>query len=324
MNWIFRSVCAIFLFGAMDISAFAEPLRVEAEPVALKGDDDRITRVGGLGYLGGLKLSSPDNRFGGLSGLAVSPDGRTLHAVTDRGDWIRLEPILEPNGRLVGIKRATIGRLIRPNGRPAGNKINADAESLFRYKGGFAVAFEHNHRIWHYRGGKNPFQQRPIIIATPKLLRRAHRNKALEAVVSLPDGRIVAIAEDYPTEQKWFAGWVLDSGKWQPFRYLRTGRFHPVGAARLGHGNILILERRFSFLGGNASRLVSLDPSALHPGAVVRGREIARLQRPLITENFEGLDAYRGPGGQTRIYMISDDNFHFLQTTLLLHFEIAN
>lgn len=324
MTKYFLTICAALVFGAAGTPSFAAPVRIDSAPVALDGGDNGITRIGRLRYRGGLRLSSPDSRFGGISGLAISADGRTLLTVTDRGDWIRLEPALDKNGMLVGITRAAIGRLTRPDGRPAGNKLEADAESLFRYQGGYAVAFEHDHRIWAYRGGKNPFQQRPTVIVAPRALRHAPPNKAMEAVVSLAGGRLVAIAEDYPTDQAWFAGWVRDGGKWQPFGYRRVGQFHPAGAARLPNGNILILERRFTYLGGYASRLVSLTPSALRPGAVVKGQEVARLQRPLITENFEGLDAYRGPEGKTLIYMISDDNFHPLQTTVLLHFEIAD
>ncbi len=38
---------------------------------------------------------------------------------------------------------------------------------------------------------------------------------------------------------------------------------------------------------------------------------------------MEGIAARRGPGGETLIYLISDDNFHPWQRTLLLMFELA-
>jgi len=37
---------------------------------------------------------------------------------------------------------------------------------------------------------------------------------------------------------------------------------------------------------------------------------------------MEGVAARRGPDGETLVYLISDDNFHILQRTLLLMFAL--
>ncbi|MBV8535488.1 MAG: esterase-like activity of phytase family protein, partial [Alphaproteobacteria bacterium] len=52
------------------------------------------------------------------------------------------------------------------------------------------------------------------------------------------------------------------------------------------------------------------------------GEEIAHLQSPLTLDNFEGISAVRGPNGTVRVYIISDDNYTFLQRTLLFMFEL--
>ena len=71
-----------------------------------------------------------------------------------------------------------------------------------------------------------------------------------------------------------------------------------------------------------ASRLGRVAPSALKPGATVRSSELARLEPPLIVENFEGLGVRRDERGRTLIYLVSDDNFNVLQRTLLLLFVL--
>jgi hypothetical protein len=58
------------------------------------------------------------------------------------------------------------------------------------------------------------------------------------------------------------------------------------------------------------------------PRAVLISREIARLERPLTIDNFEGIAARRGPAGETWIYLVSDDNYQVLQRTLLMKFEL--
>jgi hypothetical protein len=63
--------------------AHADAIAVQAKPVLLHSFDPSITRVGRLEYRGGLQLSSTDTRFGGLSGLLVSANGRYLTAISD-------------------------------------------------------------------------------------------------------------------------------------------------------------------------------------------------------------------------------------------------
>ena len=66
-----------------------------------------------------------------------------------------------------------------------------------------------------------------------------------------------------------------------------------------------------------------LPVTAIKPDAVLDGVEIARLEGSLQVDNMEGIDARVGPGGETEIVIISDDNYSFLQRTLLLMFRLA-
>jgi hypothetical protein len=89
----------------------------------------------------------------------------------------------------------------------------------------------------------------------------------------------------------------------------------------LPDGRLLVLTRGFKLPFDFAAKLVVVDPAAIRPGAVVRGREIATLAKPLIHDNFEGLAVTR-EGNATILWIVSDDNQLFLQRSLLLKFRL--
>jgi hypothetical protein len=146
----------------------------------------------------------------------------------------------------------------------------------------------------------------------------------MEAAIDLNDGRWVVIAEEFLKDEKTLSGRVSQKQRWRPFDYVKTERFQPAGAALLPSGNMLVLERRFTFLGGFAFRLAIVPHHTIRPGATVRSQDIGRLEPPLIEENFEGAAAYRNKKGETIIYIVSDDNFFALQSTLLLMFKLRD
>jgi hypothetical protein len=308
--------------GILTGFALSEPLRIQATAVDLHVEDSKVLGVGRLTFQGGLSLTSSNARLGGVSGLAVSPDGRRLTAVTDGGDWVRLAPTLSPDGRLTGIAHASFGRLYGRNGKPLRRRRDRDAESLIAIDNGFIVSFEHHHRIRIYRGGPNPFLSRPTVIRMPALSSPLPANAGLEALARLRDGRLVAFAEGHQNEALIARGWIHDNKRWNPFRYKRQGHYLPTGATTLPDGDLLVLERRFSLLGGFGTRLLILPAKSIVADGTASGQEIVRLERPLITENFEGVAAHRSPAGDTVLYIISDDNFLPLQRTILLKFTL--
>jgi len=300
----------------------ARPLDIAAKPIPLSETDPGRIRVGALRFEGALVLSAPDEHFGGLSGLSVTRDGRQLLFVTDQGRWIRATPRHDRRGWLAGLDRAEIGRLVGPDGKRPRGKRNPDAESIARCDGGFAVAFERRHRIWHYRATAKPFAALPAEIPLPAELADAPPNGGVEALAALGDGRLVALAEKFPEDGPDLAGWVRERGVWRGFRWRREALFHPSGATLLPGGDLLVLERRFTFIGGFAARLVRVAAAAIRPGARVAGREVARIEPPLIEDNFEGIAAQPAPGGGIRLYLVSDDNFNVLQRTILVQFAL--
>lgn len=329
------------LAGSVAISptpAAAGDIDLTYIPVDLRPGLETVTTVGALRYRGGLEVSSSDKRFGGFSGLIVDTDGGGLAAVSDRGHWLTARLRHDRTGNLAGIDDGRMKRLRDLRGKRFKGKRSSDAEAMARTGGRIAVSFERRHRIVLYPGGpagktasNARFKSATGGHNAPRALSDdgwLPHNQGLEALTALDGGRLLAFAEGLDGAFESWPGWIIEGAgktgaRWRRLNYARTGLFRPTGAATLPNGDVLVLERRFTLIGGVASRFVLLPGKSLVPGATVAGRELAVLRAPLIIENFEGIDVRRGARGETLIYIISDDNYNIIQRTLLLMFELT-
>ncbi len=309
--------------------AAAEPLALSARPVPLHTEDPERTRVGPLLYRGGLELTSSDDRFGGLSGLLVSEDGGRMTAVSDQGRWVTARLLYDAAGRLTGATEAEIGELHGlggahlPGGVHLHGKRDRDSESLTRLPdGAIVVGFERNHRLWRYPAGTDPLAGRPVPVRAPSELEDLHVNSGIEALVTLSDGALFALAEGRKKETE-SPAYLRRDGAWAELSYRRHGDFRPSGAARLPDGDLLVIERSFNFIDGVAIRLRRIAAQTIVPGARLDGTAIAVLRPPLTVDNLEGVAVRRGAAGEILIYLVSDDNFNPLQSTLLLMFALT-
>jgi len=91
----------------------------------------------------------------------------------------------------------------------------------------------------------------------------------------------------------------------------------------LPSGDLLILERKFSWLGGLGIRIRRIPLKSLSPGAVVEGPAIFNADLGQEVDNMEGIDAHVTAEGDTVLTMVSDDNFSMIQRTLLLQFTLV-
>lgn len=324
---LFAGLLSLLLLLAGAAPALAgEDIELSIKPVQLDPDDPQRETVGRLTWRGGIEISSPDPRFGGLSGLLVSPDGTGLLAVSDTARWLTARLRYGPDGRLAGLEAAEIAGLSDLDGTPLRQEKRwGDAESLARLAdGSILVSFEHTHRIWRYPAGAAPLAGRPTAWPQPDGLDQAPRNGGLEALVALADGRLLALTEEQDRRGASAdgAGYLWQEGAWSPVGYRRSWSTKPTGATRLPDGDLLLLERGFSLFTGPTVRLVRISASEVHPDARLSGEELARWGLPLTVDNFEGVAARRGPGGETLIYLLSDDNFAAVQRTLLLMFAL--
>ena len=296
----------------------AEPLTIEARALALNVEAPAEDSVGRLRYRGGLALTAPDPRFGGLSALLVSRDGSRLTAVSDKGMRLDARLVHDGHGNLAGIGKARLTPLTDLDGQPlSGRKKHGDAESLAQAAGGFIASFERRHRLWHYRDGAPA----PTPVPPPQGLEKAPKNGGVEALTRLADGRLLVLTEDLAGDGG-STGWIGNRGNWQELTYATEGPLRPTGAATLPDGDVVVVERSYSPITGVRIRLVRVDGAGIAPGSRIVGRELATLRPPLSVDNFEGISARLGTGGETLLYLLSDDNFNALQRTLLMMFEV--
>jgi hypothetical protein len=297
---------------------------LSASRVHLNPENPKAETIGRLVWRGGIEITSDDSRIGGLSGLLVSDDGTELIAVSDFGRWLSARLVYDDRGHLRGLARAEHGRLHGPDGERLRGKTWKDAESLARLAdGSILVSFEREHRIWRYPAAGNALAGRPEAWEMPAGLPGAPGNGGLEALVALVDGSLLALTEEQ-TYGAGVAAYLWREGGWSRLGYVHGTGFRPTGAARLPDGDILVVERQNLLLAGPSVRLVRLAAADIRPGARLEGREIARWGLPLTVDNFEAVATRRGPGGETLIYLLSDDNFHPLQRTLLVMFALKD
>jgi hypothetical protein len=310
---------------------------VDARPVDLNPADPGQTRVGALRYRGGLWLRSSDARFGGLSGLQVSADGRRLVAVSDCGRSFVADLEYDRRGHLAGIGEATLRDLVGPGGRALGSD-EIDAEGLAPDgAGGLLVAFEaESPRIWRYRADPalaGPAEPGPA----PPFGSECGENHGPEALSGLADGRLFVACEGAGLWATSTTAWLgRDAGGWTHRPYPLDRReatlgevFRPTDAALLPDGDLLVLERRFPPI---QCRVMHLARADLEGEGPLAPRELARLESPLTVDNFEGLAVRRDAAGKTLLYLVTDDNGcgkaqvmvapSGLQRTLLLLFEL--
>ena len=298
----------------------AAPFKVES--ARFEPADSNGGRYGQLVFLGGFELASKDSRFGGLSGLALTQDGKQLYAISDRGYWLTARLHHNGQGVLKRLDSWQMASLLTPSGKALKGSMR-DAEALARDRdGSFIVGFERNPRMWRYPGSNEAFALPPKPLPIPPDLQKAPSNGGLESVAILSDSRLVLITERYKNERGTTRGWLMDGKRSSSISYLQTDGFQPTDVATLPNGDLILLERRYNIFRGAIIRVRRLPAASIRPGARLKGEEIALLEPPFEVDNFEGLAVRHHPTAGTLLYMISDDNYSPLQRTLLLQFRL--
>ena len=90
----------------------------------------------------------------------------------------------------------------------------------------------------------------------------------------------------------------------------------------LPSGELLVLERKFSWLAGVGIRIRRIPLKSLAPGAVVDGPAIFEADLGHEVDNMEAIDAHVTPEGDTVLTLVSDDNFSMIQRNLMLQFTL--
>jgi hypothetical protein len=289
---------------------------ITADAVPLDPTDPARTRVGGLRYLGGWVLRSNDDRFGGISSMAVR--GGAVSALSDAGTTIAFR--IAADGRVTDARIAPL-----PDGPgEVASKASRDSESMQRdAEGRIWVGFEGANAIWRYA----PDFARAERHAAPAAMRNWPKNGGAEAMVRLADGRFIVFSEEKPgpagsTEALLFAGDPTKPG----MTAVRIGYRAPAGyrvtdAAALPDGRVVLLNRRFTLLEGVSAVVTIVDPRTIARDRVLAPQIVARLAAPITVDNMEALSVER-EAGRPILWIASDDNFSGLQRTLLMKFAL--
>lgn len=312
-------------------------VEVTSRTVQWNPEDRSETRTGELQWEGGIELTSTDKEFGGWSGLAVSADGSTLLSVSDTGNWLTAIMLYDERGRLSGIAEARMAPMLGLDGKTvSGGKTLGDAEGLAvemtatdSLMGKAYVSFERAHRIWRYDLTRKGADAVPEQLLTQRHFGRLNSNGGLESIALLPSGdedrapRILAITEDTLDPRGNIRGFIADGHDIAWFGVKPHEPFKPTDMARLPGGDILLLERRYSVLGGVGMQMRRIAGSSIEPDTVIDGEVLVNVGQRYSIDNMEGLAVREDENGDLLIYMISDNNFNPLQRTLLLMFRLA-
>jgi hypothetical protein len=316
---------------ATDVSSVSGPVSIEVKARPLLSFDQRDKthlRFGALHFRSGLILTSPYRRFGGLSSLRLDPKGERFTAASDRGTWFTGR-IVYRGAEMTGLADVEATPMLAADGRPLASHRWYDTESMALDGGKAYVGIERVNRIVRFDFGRDGVRARGEAIAVPPAVRRLPYNGGLEAMVMAPRGSamagaLIAISERGLDAHGNIVGFLIGGPSPGTFTVRRRDGYDISDAALLpGGSDLLLLERKFSLLGGIGARVRRIPVGSIMPGAVVDGPSIFDADLGQEIDNFEGLDTHLTPDGETVVTMVSDDNFSMLQRTLLLQFTLV-
>ncbi|SPP91758.1 esterase-like activity of phytase family protein [Bradyrhizobium vignae] len=312
--------------------AVAAPVSIEvnARPIPHFEPRDRArTRFGSLDYRSGLVLTSPYRGFGGLSGIRfLDGKGERFVAISDQGGWFT--GTIRYSGReMVGLTDVEAAPLLGAEGRPITEKhLWWDSESIARDGNLVYVGLERVNQILRYDFAKGGTRARGEVIAVPPALRKLPSNKGIEALVFIPKGQplagtLIAFSERGLDADGNLVAFLIGGPTPGQFSVRRTEKYDISDAVLLPSGELLILERKFSWFTGINIRIRAIPLKGIAPGALVDGPALFAADLGHEIDNMEGIDAHVTPDGETVLTLVSDDNFSMLQRTLLLQFTLV-
>ncbi|WP_412565065.1 esterase-like activity of phytase family protein [Thalassobius sp. MITS945101] len=266
-----------------------------------------------LQHLISLTWSEDFDAFGGLSALELADNGRDFLAISDRMHLMQGQ-LIRRDGQITGVELSRHQSLRDAKG--SNLKVwNRDSEGLaLRPDGTLYVSLESINQIWHYPTAFGPAKALP---RHPDF-RKMHRNAALEALAVDGRGRLYTVPEVRPKSRPGLPLYRYSSKGWQILYYIDVQEgFDPVAADFGPDGQFYLLERKFGGIGFRSRLrrfdLGKFDPKGEHLLTTALGQH----------DNLEGLSVWRDPQGQTRLTMVSDDNFKFFQRSEIVEYVLT-
>ncbi len=333
--WPRRTALAVVVFFAlsqMTAISRTSAQSPQATIIAAKILNFRLSetgkRFGALEFVGGLQLQSETRGFGGFSGLRLHPDRNHLIAVTDK--CMVLDAVIERDitGALHDITKA----LLRPlpagrSGKPLAKNGYSDCEALDVAGGTAYIAFERNSETGRFSiapdGTLTDFAQ-----MSPKPgIGRLDRNRGIEAMALFPQGSVFAggflsIAEETLDASGNHRAFATMPDKIFEFAVARRDDYAITDADFLPNGDLVLLERRFGLQVAPGMRIRKIAAGEIAASKTVDGDVLLEAGIANRIDNMEGIDVSVNEIGETFLTLISDDNFNYFQSTLLLEFKL--
>jgi hypothetical protein len=230
---------------------------------------------------------------------------------------------------MTGLADVEAAPMMYADGRSLSARGWYDTESIARDGGTLYVGIERVNQIVKFDNfDRDGVRAAGKAIAVPPALRKLPNNKGVEALVFVPKGQplagtLIAISERGLDAEGNLLGFLIGGKTPGQFAVRRTDDFDISDATLLPSGDLLLLERKFSWFTGIGIRIRRVPLKALAPGAVVDGPALFDADLGYEVDNMEGLDAHVSAEGETVLTMVSDDNFSMLQRTLLLQFTLV-
>jgi hypothetical protein len=311
-------------------SAWAEDATINAVQLPTFQGAGVGERVQGLTYLGGLQLSSATDTFGGLSAIGFTGTDGKLVMVSDRGNFVSGQLIYDEANRPLSLVGVQITPIQNSRGAELPSNFARDAEALTVIerpdnRSVLRVGFENLTRVadYHLENGVPTGPATEVLI--PEWLADARTNDSLEAVCLAPPASPVAgstllLTEGVAAGDGAHAAYLLGKNDKGPLTYASGGGTNPTDCAFLPNGDLLVLERGVVLI-SFAARLVRIKAEDVRPGTQMSG-EVLYEGTGGDLDNMEGVAVHTTTSGETRITLISDDNFNDWERNLLLEFTL--
>ena len=261
-----------------------------------------------------------------LSALAWSEDEQLLYAISDHGSVFHFRPIFQGD-KLAGVDLLNAYAL-RSSSSEKLSYPWSDSEGLYLRNGAngkpdddqLLVSFENRPRLQWHRPDGTWIRGEPLPGWMQDPASYFRRGKALESVAIHPRYGVIT-APEYPLDEADWNELVIYRANGEKLVTQRDddSNFALCAIEVMPDGRLLTLHRRHSLLAPTwRTRLQVLMPTDGNRLERTRLAEIDIGESRLPVDNYEGLTRHRG----NRYFMISDDNGHFIQQTLLVYFEV--
>jgi len=324
-----RCIAAIFAAALMASPASAEPITINAVQISQFAGAGVGERTQGLVFRGGLELHSVTDTFGGLSGVGFVGADDHLVMVSDRGNFVSGQLIYDDKGAPLSLIGASIDAIQNSKGADLPRAFARDAEALtiIERPNGVTIArvgFENLTRVADFHVIDGVPVGPAMEVTIPEWLTKTRTNESLEAVCSAPAaspiaGSTLLLTEGVIDNDGAHSGWLLGKNDKGPMSYRSGDATAPTDCAFLPNGDLLVLERGVVLV-NFAARLVRIKAEDVRPGDEMKGDVLFEMVGGEL-DNMEGLAVHQ-TGGETRITLVSDNNFNDWERSLLLEFTL--